>query len=413
MGKEDRFNFVAFSTEARPFQTTLIAASEENRKKAFRFIDELSPRGATAIEEALERSLEMFTEEERPRMLVFLTDGTPTIGETNPEKLVAKANKINEGKARIFVFGVGENVNTKLLDNLASENGGTVDYVLPKEDVTDRVANFYDRIANPVLSDIKIRFNDLAVTDIYPRTVPDLFKGQQISLFGRYKGYAGSSDTGRTVIVTGMVQGKKVRHEYRLAFPDRATSNDFLPRVWAGRKVAFLIDQVKKNGENKEVIAEIVSLAKRYGIVTPYTSYLVAPDTHTATGGPIAMKGDKPFKNKLAASESYGGRAVQESKDMAQVRKVEGLHELDRAAERRNRGAYRIMRTIGAKTFYFSGGVWHDSEYNAKKHTEIEKIKLASDRYMELVKEKPSLVRFLSLGKMILLFDGKTYQITG
>ena len=125
------------------------------------------------------------------------------------------------------------------------------------------------------------------------------------------------------------------------------------------------------------------------------------------------MKGDKPFKSKLAASESYGGRAVQNSADMAGVRKVEGLHELDREAEKRNRGAYRIMRTVGTKTFYFSRGVWQDSEYDAKKHTEIEKIKLASDRYMELVKEKPDMVRFLSLGKMILLFDGKTYQITG
>ncbi len=408
LAPEDRFNVVSFSTEARPFAVGLVLATTENREKATKFVDDLSPRGATAIEEALERSLEMFDGQKRPRMLVFLTDGTPTIGETNPEKLLAKADRINKGKARIFAFGVGTNVNTKILDGLASNNGGTVDYILPKEDVTARVSNFYDRIASPVLSDIRIRFSDLDVRDVYPRRIPDLFKGQQIALFGRY---SGNSDAPRTVVVTGTVQGKEVRHEYRLDFPDHAVSNDFLPRVWAGRKVAFLIEQVEKNGKNQEVIDEIVTLAKRYGIVTPYTSYLVAPDAPLS--GPVASN---LLRKRFASKGTAGGvgdSAVEESSDMATLGAGRSAYELDKAAEKKSRNAYRVMRTIGAKTFYFSKGVWQDAEYDKEKDKDIEKIKLASDAYMKLVKEIPGIVRFLALGKVIVSFEGTIYHITG
>ena len=174
---------------------------------------------------------------------------------------------------RLFTFGVGYDVNTALLDKLAAENGGVADYVEPKEDLEVKVSNFFAKINYPVLADLKLEMPDVETDLVYPRNLPDLFRGTQLTLIGRYRN-ASTLDSVR-LLLTGMSNGKSRSIFYnKLRFPLREEANDFLPRLWATRRVGWLMEQVRTNGEQKELRDEIVDLGTRYGIVTPYTSYL-------------------------------------------------------------------------------------------------------------------------------------------
>ena len=164
---EDRFNIVDFGTEARAFKEELLPATPENVKKALNHVEKLKPRGRTAIEEAVSLALGMFTDTKDARNLIFLTDGVPNEGETDTDKLADILKKRNTKNARIFAFGVGNELNTRLLDMLATDNGGSAAYVMPKEDLVTRITDLYDRIANPVLTDIKVTFQNMKVEEIY------------------------------------------------------------------------------------------------------------------------------------------------------------------------------------------------------------------------------------------------------
>jgi Ca-activated chloride channel family protein len=406
LGAEDKFNIVTFSTEAQAMSDGLVEAGA-HRKRASAYIEKLIARGGTAIEEGLALSFGQFTNSAWPKMVVFLTDGAPTIGETDPDRLAAIARKLNASGARMFVFGVGNDVNTKLLDLLAQDHRGTCDYVLPKEDIERRVSEFYEKVASPVLSDVTIRFQDLKVEEVFPRRTPDLFKGQQIVLFGRYFVEDSTWAPEKKAIVSGKIDGREVSFEYTLSFPSQSSRNDFLPRVWAGRKVAFLLEEIRRNGTSKEMVDEVTRLAKQYGIVTPYTSYLVTQDM--APGASPSSFG------YLKSREEWGDKAVLYSRRESELRDAKNGADFDAMTESSSgkSGAeiMQKMRTIGPKTFYSSGGVWYDSGYDPEKHKELIKVKLLGDDYKKLVEEQPGLARYLSLGKVVVLYRGKAYQV--
>ena len=206
-------------------------------------------------------------------MMVFMTDGLPTVGETAEERILANLAKEKNVDVRIFPFGFGYDVNTALLDKLGSDNGGVSDYVQPKEDLEVKVSNFFSRVSSPVLSDLEIDFGPLKTEMVYPRKIGDVFRGMQLVLIGRYKN---DSDLKNAVFIVKGKAGNEVRtFSYGdLDLPVRSTSNDFLPRLWATRRVGWLVEQIRVNGETKELKDEVIDLGTRYGIVTPYTSYL-------------------------------------------------------------------------------------------------------------------------------------------
>ncbi len=173
--------------------------------------------------------------------------------------------------ARIFCFGVGYDVNARLLDRLSGGNSGTSEYVKPDEDIETHVGRFYSKMTSPVLADIHLDFAGIDVNRTYPRDIPDLFEGGQLVWAGRYR------QSGRTTIrITGKVGGETQSFEFpaELAEPGRGSSYDFVERLWAVRRVGFLIDQIDLHGQNKELVDELVALSTEYGILTPYTSFL-------------------------------------------------------------------------------------------------------------------------------------------
>src|SRR6185295_4763618 len=248
---------------------------EKGRARGEAFVKALKPVGGTNINQSLLASLRQFSEthRERPKMLVFMTDGLPTVDETNVTKIIDNVRQATKPGVRLFTFGVGYDVNTALLDKLAAENGGVADYVEPKEDLEVKVSNFFSKVNYPVLTDLQLDMGGAQTDLIYPRSIPDAFRGSQVTLIGRY---SDESDLKAIRLrLSGKASGTTRTYTYtNLSFPLHSDANDYLPRLWATRRVGWLMEQVRSNGEQKELRDEIVDLGTRYGIVTPYTSYL-------------------------------------------------------------------------------------------------------------------------------------------
>jgi len=270
LNASDRFNIIRFSTDVEPFRPKLTEASDANRAAALEFIQATEARGGTTINDALTAALAMDFDRARPAIILFLTDGRPTVGETTPDAILGNIGKGNAAKARVFVFGAGTDVNTHLLDQIAGQNGGLPQYVLPEEDIEVKVSGLVDKMSSPVLANVRVEVDTLKTSMIHPTALPDLFSGDQIIVFGRYDG------SGDSVIrLIGESQGKKREFVYEGTFPAEQAENTFIPRLWATRRVGFLLDEIRLRGENAELKDEVIRLSREYGIMTPYTSYLV------------------------------------------------------------------------------------------------------------------------------------------
>ena len=328
---KDRFNIIDFSTGVRAFADEgLVEADEKNRAKAQRYINKLAPRGGTAIQDALTTSLEKLGDSDRLKMVLFATDGLPTIGERDPEAILRTMAKHNTNDVRMFVFGEGFDVNTKLLDFLAINHRGEADYILPEEDITKKISSFFDRVGSPIMTDLKVTFEGLDAKDVYPAQIPDIFKGEQVILYGRYNNHGPHK-----VKVTGMINGEQKTLEYTLDFPEVSEDdkNAFVQRLWAGKKVDFLLDELRKsNAEDKELVEEITYLAKRYGIVTPYTSFLMAEDLVAQGNGQLTQQ----FAGRLkrAAQAQAPGAALEPEAKKEAVQDAAELANLRRDADR-------------------------------------------------------------------------------
>ncbi len=289
---EDRFGVIKFSTTVTPFRDKLIEANKDYIEAATKWVDGLKPSGGTAIWPALDEAMGMRSSDVgRPFTMVFFTDGQPTVDITNPDAILKKVQEKNTGNTRIFTFGVGDDVNAAMLDQLADSTRAVATYVREAEDIETKVAGLYAKISNPVLTDLRLATGDtVRIHEMYPPKLPDLFSGTQLVVIGRYTGSGHSA-----IRLTGMVGKEKQEFVYELNFPAKTesdTGKDFVEPLWARRKVGYILDQIRVNGEKKELIDEVVALAKRYGIATPYTSHLVVPDGVMPVVPPTTRPGD-------------------------------------------------------------------------------------------------------------------------
>lgn len=265
----DRFSLVSFNTDAEAFESKLIEATPANKKRALDYVDELEARGGTNIGDAISIGKTILSDPStRPAYMIFITDGEPTVGERDVNNLIKMASAKKD--IRVFDFGVGYDINTRLLDKLAEAHHGTSEYVEPDENLETALSSFYDKIKSPVMSDVKIAYSGIDVKNVYPKDVKDIFAGSQVLLIGRYK--LGSA---ATINLTGKVNGVAKAYSFPLKFAEREAGNNHLSKLWAMRRIGYLTDVAKANGENQEVVDEIVALSKKHGIISQYTSYLV------------------------------------------------------------------------------------------------------------------------------------------
>ncbi len=408
----DHFNVISFAGEEHLMESKMISADAVGKKRGEDFVKNLKPNGGTNINDALKAALKQFDSSDRSKMMVFMTDGLPTVGESNVDKIIKNAKEIKVDGLRMFTFGVGYDVNTTLLDKLAAENSGVADYVEPKEDLEIKVSNFFTKVNSPVLTDLDLDFGGVQTDLLYPRILTDIFKGSQLTIIGRYRN---ASDIENVTLRLKGKTGREIRtfNYANLDFPMRADKNDFLPRLWATRRVGWLIEQIRSNGENKELRDDIVDLGTRYGIVTPYTSYLATDGSFQVDGrsnGGVLRRENEDSRRVMKTPMSTGQGAVMASKDAKA--KQESVTVTDDSDVIRVDGQL-VVKKVGAKTFYLENGVWIDSEFKEKAKISETKLKFASNEYFDLITKEKELAQFFSLGEeVVVIWKGRVYRIT-
>ena len=430
LNKEDRFEIITFSSSINNFQRELKKAGQDEIENARYFINNLNANGGTNINEAMLTALKLKTERnERPTNIVFLTDGLPTEGEQDINTILANIKNAGNDFIRIFSFGVGYDVNTFLLDKISSDSHGSANYVKPGENIEREISTLFAKISSPVLMDPQIDFANANVYDVYPQKLPDIFQGQSVIVVGRYR------NPGDVTIVLSGKQGNTTRKfEYNINFERRNSDNDFVDNIWANRKVSHLLTQIRFNGENKELVESVKALGEEYGIVTPYTSYLVTEqqeemaaverEVQIRGGGASArrmqsaqMARDKKAEvdeealggggfydamTKVAAAPSAasGKGAVMSSRVQKKIANTEQSTEM-----------LITMKRVINKTFYLKDGIWTENGIDTNKDSIA--IKFLSKEYFDLLQKDNQLKDILAIGeKIIFKWDNKIYKIT-
>ena len=386
----DMFSMIDFDDGVDFFSQKMVEASQENREKALLFVENIEDSGGTNINEALSEGLGMITQGERPSYILFLTDGLPTVGVTDTAAIIKNINSANDRKSRIFAFGVGYDVNTELLDRISSGNRGTSVYVSENDNLEVAISQFYEKISSPLLSDIVVKFSGIETKDVYPRILPDLFKGSQLLMIGKYRGNGSVS-----IELTGKVENKTKQFELNNHGLTKDDSYNFLPRLWAARRIGFLLEEIRLNSAQEELIDEVKMLGIKYGIVTPYTSFLVTEKEQRLldAAAPEAQEA-------LAARKTTGAGAFRIAKANQVFKEQEQAIQVES----------QLIRYRSNKTFFLKDEVWVDSVYVEGKP--MKEIIFGSDDYFKLLSEKPDISKFLSVaGNILIVFEGINYRI--
>ncbi len=438
---QDRFSVIRFSTGVETWSTGLVDASKDEIEKARKFVAGIEAAGGTAIDDALLEGLKMVKpSSDRTSMIVFMTDGEPTVGETDPSRILGNVEAKKAKGVRIFTFGVGVDLNAMLLDRLANEHGGVPEYATADEEIELKMSSFAAKVNSPVMTDLAIDFGKTQVYDVYPKAIPDLFEGGQLTIFGRYKGNGGAS----AITLTGSVQGRKVNIVNEGSFEKGASDEEevgtFIPRLWATRKVGFLIDEIRMKGEKPELKDEVVSLARKYGIVTPWTSYLVVEDQEVAMNRVPAQQNGwrandpRPQGTTVArspgratggassapaaAAESrgdWGGDGAEYAPEPApdEVTVATGSTGVavakaakdKREKEQLDDGKKSGVSRAGGRAFVLNGGAWVDADY--KGGEQILRVRYMSDAWFALARANSKIKQALMLGDRVTIVLGK------
>lgn len=428
LNEGDRFNLIIFSTGVDRWKSDLQEVNGESQTAAHTWIDRLRATGSTDINRALLESLALLdnpADASRPAYVLFLTDGLPTQGEENPEQILANAERsAPAGRSlRLFTFGVGYDVNTDLLDEVSANLGGRSTYVQPEEQIDEAVSSFYAGVSTPVLANLAVTFTDadgkpVDMGDSYPFPLPDLFAGGQLVWVGRY-------ESGGPVAVTlhGEVNGAPYTFEYPTLELTAGGGESAVARLWATRKIGALLTAVRRNGADPETVDAIIELSLEYGIVTPYTSYLVEEPGMTAAGASperVIVPFDAAAAPRAqayaeapaalaqsAAAPASGEEAVQASKARMDMSEAEVA-----SADSR-------VRYMGGKSFVQQGyaqtadgavyPLWVDTTLDAGMTPR--RIVFGSAAYFDLAADA-RVAQWLSISPaLVLVIDGQPVQI--
>ncbi len=465
----DLFNIVAYDSSIESFRPELQRYNDKTRDQALGFVEGLYAGGSTNIDGALHTALDQLKDDRNPNYIVFLTDGLPTAGERKESKIVDNARSANQVRARIFSFGVGHDVNSRLLDRLSRSCFGQSQYVRPNEDIEEHVSKLYRRIGTPVMVNLKIAVdlddgqseNGPPISRVYPRDEYDLFAGDQLVMVGRYKRSGPAKIT-----ISGTVDGKKQSFQFpgKLVKHSNDDSQAFIEKLWAIRRVGEIIDEIDLHGKNSELVNELVALATHHGILTPYTSFLADDRVNVRDLAENAVRADREL---LSLQQQSGGSAFGQrlaKSDMKRAQLAAPSNSADQfgfrfgspagaqagsgagaampgagagasAAAPGGRAAGGVLRrgrqtatqpaadategktssrrilNVGKKTFYWTKDRWADSQLTDSLEKKAIKIKRFSKEYFDLVKVHGStLAKYLSVDEPVtLVLDKQAY----
>ncbi|HOW64954.1 MAG TPA: VIT domain-containing protein [Candidatus Paceibacterota bacterium] len=447
LNEGDRFEILRFSTETEPLFDRFVDTSKPNRNKAAAFIEGLKPTGGTAINDALLKALALASPDasdpQRVRVVIFLTDGKPTIGVTEETRIVDNVKQANPGRTRVFCFGIGLDVNAHLLDKITEETRAVSQYVLPEEDIEVKVSNFFAKIKEPVLANPALQFTgDVRVRQMYPSPLPDLFRGDQLVLVGRYQGQGDS-----VVLLEGMVNGARRKFSYEVSFPRDAADHEFIPRLWATRRVGYLLDEIRLHGENSELKDEVTELARKYGIVTPYTAYLIVEDEDRRQVPLASQSLPRLYSDRAVRREAAENwRSFNTMKDgqsaVAGARYGQALKMANAPAPASASGAIEANRALGlngtvvtsaapapdsrarlvqfaqqgqfvaGRNFFQNDQQWIDASVQKFQNAKRQRIQFNSPEYFAFAAKNPKALPFLSLGQNVqFVLNDTLYEI--
>lgn len=394
LNSEDHFNIISFSSDIRTFAPA--PQSINQTKVATQWINGLEAIGGTNIYLALSETLAQVNGT-RPGIVIFLTDGLPTEGVVNETGILDMLTQQAPDSARLFPFGVGYDVNTLFLDQLAEEHKGRPAYVEPHERIDENISAFYAKVQSPVLSNITLDFGNMHTYDLHPKFLTDLYAGTQLIVTGRY------SDAGaQSIRLTGEINGERKVYNYEATFSGPEQHNKetaFIPRLWAARKIGYLLTQIRLHGENKEWIDAVVTLSLRYGIITPYTSFLIEePDALSAEG---RNRATEEFEKSLDSMPSASGEQAIEDAEMR-----EGLGSAlippsapeSNPANNKLDAVSRYIRYKGNKTFLCEANRCTDTTY-IPDTMPITDIIFMSANYWNALEAHPEWAAYFSLNE--------------
>jgi Ca-activated chloride channel family protein len=393
----DRFRLIDFSSDVRTFRDEFSYATRDNVRSAERYLDDLDAQGSTNISGALDEALSAPTQPGRLPIVLFLTDGQPTVGERDASVIAGNAAR-RRGSRRVFTFGVGADLNVSLIEQLALEGRGTASFVRPDESVERAVGIVASRLTSPLVTDVRIHADGVRLTKMHPGGPVDIFAGEDLVLLTRYDG-SGTA----TIRVDGQTTNGAVSWTSRVYFPERSRENPFVARLWATQRVGYLSAEKRKNGGSREIDDEIRDLGERFGIPTEFSSYLVVEPGMNR----LQQLSRRADLNQVVVTGATSGRAApaaapavqfEAAKAAAAQRAATSVADADLSAGVSSDA--RIKRA-GNATFVLRDAVWTDVRY--KSGSAVLRVKPFSEAYFKLIELQPDLREAFSVGERAII----------
>ncbi|MHC4672884.1 MAG: VIT domain-containing protein [Planctomycetota bacterium] len=425
----EAFNIISYNDQINKLADIPLLTNQTTVKQATDYINSLKATGGTNLHDALLETLSMPPAENMLPLVLFLTDGLPTVGQTSEVAIRNLALKSNPHQRRVFTFGVGYNVNAPLLEKIASQTKATATFVLPDQDVEVKVAHVFKGLQGPVLTDAKLetkpRKNLVRTHDVLPAQIPDLYRDDQLIVLGKY--------TGTQPLVfklSGKYLGQTRTFRFSFELNNASTKNAFVPRLWASRKIAILVDAIRQLGADntsapnstdpkvKELVDEIVKLSTDFGILTEYTAFLAKEGTDLSNRDLVLTEANNNFIARAMNTRSGIAGVNQSINNDSQMRQQTLNMSNSFYDPNMNRVSITNVQQINDLAFYQRKGRWVDSRIvNREKNIKPAKtIQFGSDEFRQLAQRLAGQDRQGSIslrGDILMVVDNETILIKG
>ncbi len=434
----EAFNIIDYSDWISSFASKPVVKNKKNAESARHYIRKLTSGGGTNIHDSLVEALRPEPIEDMLPIVLFLTDGLPTVGVRSEVKIREAAKKANKYDRRIFTFGVGYDVNAPLLSHIARGARATSTFVLPNEEIEAKVSQVYKRLFGPVLSEPELevvnadgKVTTRRVSDLMPATMPDLFEGDKLVVLGKYSG-----EKPLKFRLTGDYHGKRRKFKFDFKLDKATTRNSFVPRLWASRKIAMLIDEIRQAGadkdksasviaatakndpEMKELVDEIVRLSVEHGILTEFTAFLAKEGTDLSGRSAILAEANRNLQHRAVAGRVGVGAVNQVRNDNFQHSQIHLNRGNVYYDQNMNRVQISRVQQINDRAFFQRGNRWIDgAAINSRAGVEPQRtITVGSPEFMQLAERLTAENRQGTLsmsGEILLHVDGRNILIRG